>query len=169
MQFVQHVENENDEESNASSVSETILKIEGSNKKLYTHITFDIHGSRRKIKCQLDRGATCNVIGFKGLYVLSLKTIKQILNWRKSKLKCFGGHIIHPTGQAFLKCRMTKRIYKLVFEVVAHSHRTLLSSSICQTFGLIKLQQHYGTTKRDKGKIEGKFSLEVDSKIKPVN
>ena len=58
--------------------------------------------NRRKLKLQLDTGATCNVI--------PLKTLSEIegnnINFMKSKaiLKFYGGHTINSKGKIFLKC-----------------------------------------------------------------
>ncbi|KAK9681306.1 hypothetical protein QE152_g38407 [Popillia japonica] len=64
---------------------------------LSMNLTFEVDGLYKDITCQLDTGATCNVMGIENYRKIT--TIDKI---RKSniQLKCFGGTVIIPSGEA---------------------------------------------------------------------
>ncbi|KAK9695538.1 hypothetical protein QE152_g32506 [Popillia japonica] len=80
---------------------EYIYTISHKSSNLSMNLTFEVDGLYKDVTCQLDTGATCNVMGIENYRKIT--TIDKI---RKSniQLKCFGGTVIIPSGEAVLNC-----------------------------------------------------------------
>jgi hypothetical protein len=74
----------------------------------------------------MDTGATCNVVGYSNFCDI-VGDSKPLLNDTQTAIKCYGGKLIQPMGQTVIDC--IYMIYKLVFQVVQHSHPPLLSAT----------------------------------------
>ena len=87
------------------------------------------------LACQLDTGATCNVIGLD-----DLSAITQLgdppMNNSSVKLKLFGGTTLKPVGECDLHVRHNG---KKKFQVIKHKCKPLLSAEICEKLQLILL------------------------------
>uniref|UniRef100_A0A5S6Q8Y2 Reverse transcriptase domain-containing protein n=1 Tax=Trichuris muris TaxID=70415 RepID=A0A5S6Q8Y2_TRIMR len=144
----------------------------------------------RKLRVQLDTGATCNVI--------SLNDYKRISDRQdiklaptKCQLKCYNGSIIVPKGSAAMRCSYGNKEAKLNFQVVDLDQPPLLSGHACQRLGLltvhaqlcsIRTEPRIKTCPMDKkqlltefqdvftglGLMQGDYHIEVDPSITPV-
>lgn len=133
-----------------------------------------------KKKCQLDTGATCNIIGKKDLSeIIENPTIKST----NTILKTLDGTHIKPVGTVQLILENKNKKHSLLFYVVETEHCPLLSAKTCQSMELIKickivnenvcnkdahaLINKYQDVFEGLGKIEGKVCLEIDENIAP--
>ena len=89
------------------------------------------------VSCQLDTGATCNV-----LCLDDLSAITQLgdLPIQKSsvKLRLFGGSTSKPIGKCDLQLKYHNTRQTLKFQVVQDKCRPLLSAETCEKLQLIK-------------------------------
>ena len=90
------------------------------------------------LACQLDTGATCNVIGLD-----DLSAITQLgdppMNNSSVKLKLFGGTTLKPVGECDLHVRHNGKQQVLKFQVIKHKCKPLLSAETCEKLQLILL------------------------------
>lgn len=107
-------------------------------RSLNTVLTFDVNGIHKDVICQLDTGASCNVMGME-----NYKKIGSVDEIQESnvQLRCFGGNVIIPSGQAVLNCIHNGKMYKLVFQIVEGYHDPLLSANACRKLQLIEICQ----------------------------
>lgn len=91
------------------------------------------------MKCQLDIGATVNVIGYK-----NLKDIFEDSVVRKSEvtIKAFGNFKIKPIGEIIVEVSVNDRKHLLLFQVMKFEHLPMLSNNIkCQR--LMRYSRNY--------------------------
>ena len=90
------------------------------------------------LACQLDTGATCNVIGLD-----DLSAITQLgdppMNNSSVKLKLFGGTTLKPVGECDLHVRHNGKQQVLKLQVLKHKCKPLLSAETCEKLQLILL------------------------------
>ena len=90
------------------------------------------------LACQLDTGATCNVIGLD-----DLSAITQLgdppMNNSSVKLKLFGSTTLKPVGECDLHVRHNGKQQVLKFQVLKHKCKPLLSAETCEKLQLILL------------------------------
>ena len=88
------------------------------------------------LACQLDTGATCNVIGLD-----DLSAITQLgdppMNNSSVKLKLFGGTALKPVSECDLHVRHNGKQQILKFQVIKHKCKLLLSAETCEKLQLI--------------------------------
>ena len=82
------------------------------------------------LACQLDTGATCNVIGLDDLSAIT-HLGDPPMNNSSVKLKLFGGTTLKPVGEYDFHVR--------VFQVIKHKCKPLLSADTCEMLQLILL------------------------------
>jgi hypothetical protein len=153
-----------------------------SSKVIESDLIFLVAGKTKQVKCQMDTGATCNVVGFDN-YCQIVENNEPVLSHSSITIKCFGGSTVNPIGEAIINCRRNNKIFRLVFQVVEHTHQPLLSANACKRLGLIKIcntiseVQHksavdivaaYSDVFDGLGKFSKPVSLEVDEHVKPV-
>ena len=136
-----------DDETSADS-DDSLLKIEelasvnAKGKQLFTDLEFmdDQNSYTTKLNCQLDTGATCNVISFRDLSVIK-QTGSPQMETSKAKLRLFDGSVMQPLGKACLTVKESQSIttHQLHFQVVDSTSKPLLSAETCETLGLIKI------------------------------
>lgn len=91
--------------------------------------------NKRKQACQLDMGATCNVMS---------RTIKEKLDPESplqpstTRLKLYSGATMLSLGQFHTECIVKGTEHKLVFEVVEADQEPLLLGDTCERLGLMK-------------------------------
>ncbi|RXN31866.1 Retrovirus-related Pol poly from transposon [Labeo rohita] len=91
--------------------------------------------NKQKQACQLDTGATCNVIS---------RIIKEKLDYEcplqpsATKLKLYSGATMPSLGRFHTECTVKGTKHKLIFEVVEANQEPLLSGDTCQRLGLMK-------------------------------
>ena len=88
--------------------------------------------------CQLDTGATCNVISLDDLSAIT-QLVEPPLNESSVKLKLFGGSTMKPIGECSLQIKHNGTKQNLHFQVVKDKCKPLLSAETCEKLQLIKL------------------------------
>ncbi|XP_015755742.1 PREDICTED: uncharacterized protein LOC107335261 [Acropora digitifera] len=91
-----------------------------------------------ELTCQLDTGATCNVISLRDLAVIT-QTGDPPLKSSKVKLRLFDGSLMKPRGVATLKTHRNGSTAQLNFQVVETKNKPLLSAETCERLGLLKV------------------------------
>jgi hypothetical protein len=117
------------------------LTIGNNNKRqLERGLNFVIDGNRTtKIgKCQLDTGATCNVIGLNNLCEL-MEQNNPAIQPTSVKIWGFGDGITVPLVKAKVECWRNNRHYDIIFQVVDCDHIPLLSWEKFEELNLIKV------------------------------
>ena len=142
---------ESDKESVEESDEKPIFRIEdmssvkAQGKQLYARLNFLSNSDRSgmQLECQLDTGATCNVMSYDDLSRIK-QTGNPPLQSSKVKLRLFDGSLRKPIGATSLTvenhnnpARLTTE--DLVFQVIETNNKPLLSAEACQKLGLIQL------------------------------
>lgn len=86
-------------------------------------------------QCQIDSGATCDVMSYKDKMKLAPDTSLQPSNTR---LKLYSGDLLSSMGIFKTECMINGQIHQLAFEVVKTDQKPLLSGSTSERLGLIK-------------------------------
>ena len=140
-----HVAEEAEAEEYGYESEESLLKIEeitaikGSGKQLTASITFLIEEMyKEQLVCQLDTGATCNVISHRNLVQL-LQNGEPPLLKSNAQLKLFDGTLMQPVGEIMLTAERKGKRLDLIFQVVESSNKPLLSAETCEQLGLLKV------------------------------
>ena len=90
------------------------------------------------MECQLDTGATYNVLTHRDLSIIS-QNGNPALQTSKVILRLFNGSVMKPLGEAKLKVLKEDKQYELKFQVVEGDSKPLLSAETCETLGLLKV------------------------------
>ena len=122
---------------NSDDSDDSIFKIEelstikGKGKPLLVNLEFTdaTNSYKTSLDCQLDTGATCNVISHKDLAIIN-QTGNPKVNTSKSKLRLFDGTIMKPLGEVQLDVSKGRKQYSLKFQVVEGNARPLLSADV---------------------------------------
>lgn len=151
-------------------------------KKLFSTLVFEVNKSKEHVKCELDTGATTNVIGMENLCSI-MKTSNIRLKATKVRLRAFGGKMITPLGRFVMNCLCLGKVNKLVFQVVDFHQPPLLSKNTCMHLKLITvnnvlqldavktketLLDKFSDVFKGDGKLPGKISLTCDGNVRPV-
>ena len=137
------VADEQDSDSDFSVLQvETVSTLAGNGKQVLTRLTFCIEdASRSKYKssmvCQLDTGASCNVISHRDLTVL-LQNGSPPLHQSSVKLKMYDGSVMKPLGETCLTAERRGKYHSLKFQVVNTPNKPLLSAESCEMMGLLQ-------------------------------
>ena len=91
-----------------------------------------------KLKCQLDTGATCNVLSYRDLLIIKQDCHPHIKS-SKTKLKLFDGSLMKPLGEVDLQVIHGRQPHVLKFQVVSGTNKPLLSAETYPKLGLLKL------------------------------
>lgn len=146
----------------------------------------------RSFKCQMDSGSTCNLISHRDYLKLTQKEKRSSLKPSRSKLRFYDGTILKPVGQCVITASYQGEGYQLLFQVVNSKQHPLLSAETCRLMGLITLNtqdrvvntvnedpvpspltrsyitRHYADVFDGLGCLPGKYHLEVDPAVNPV-
>ena len=109
--------------------------------QFYTSLEFcDPDASyKTKLDCQLDIGATCNVLTHRDLSVICQTAHPAIKN-AKVKLRLFNGNVMKPLGEVTLIVnREGQGPHFLQFQVVEGNSKPLLSVKTCENLGLLQI------------------------------
>ena len=118
---------------------EEITAIKGSGKQLTARITFLIEEMYKEhLVCQLDTGATCNVISHRNLVQL-LQNGDPPLIKSNAQLKLFDGTLMQPVGEIMLTAERKGKRLDLKFQVVESCNKPLLSAEACEQLRLLKV------------------------------
>lgn len=88
-----------------------------------------------KQRCQLDSGATCDVMSLKDKMRIAPR---EKLMPSSTKLKLYSGQLMTSLGLFVTECVVRDHKYTLEFEIVNTSQQPLLSGSTCERLGLMQ-------------------------------
>ena len=148
--------------------------------QFYVPLCFTHAEGNTTVECQLDTGATCNVMSLKDIARI-LHDDKPSLQTETTQLKCYDNSLISTVGQCTLPCVYNQKTYHLTFKVIKGNHRPLLSGTACIELGLItvhdvcnvtfasnKLIEQYHDVFEGLGCIGEDYHIEIDETIQPV-
>ncbi|UYV64550.1 K02A2.6-like [Cordylochernes scorpioides] len=183
MRTVQSLEsqNSNDEQEDCYSL-EYVSEI--SARKLMTKLELELNGYKESIICQIDTGATVNVLNFTDLCKI-MQDGNPSLKPSYIKLRCYGGEILKPRGQIKINCSHQSKQHPIVFQVIDHWEKPILSAETCQKLNLIEIKadlckiestwtkqnnllDKYKDIFEGIGCLQGEYKLETDPTIKPI-
>ena len=95
-----------------------------------------------KLKCQLDIGATCNVLSYRDLLIIK-QDGNPHMESSKTKLKLFDGSLMKPLREVDLQVIHGRQPHVLKFQVVSGTNKPLLSAETCKKLGLLKLESQF--------------------------
>ena len=119
---------------------EEVSSVNCSGKQLFAKLKFSNETQQyvTELECQLDTGATCNVMSYRDLVAIN-QTSKPRLKKSKVKLRLFDGSIMKPLGMARVKVHRNGTTDELKFQIVDKTSKPLLSAETCETLGLMKV------------------------------
>jgi len=131
---------EESEDSDDSILSiEEITAVKGGGKRLTAKLTFYLPGDvKDQFECQLDTGATCNVISHKDLMIL-LQEGDPPVKPSSVRLRLFDGTIVKPVGETTLMIERKGKHWPIKFQVVEVNNSPLISAETCKKLDLIKV------------------------------
>ena len=88
------------------------------------------------VQCQLDTGATCNVMPFDKLCEIK-QSGKPGMQPTTSKLRLYDGSMVQALGECDLQCKYKGNQHLLNFKIISGSQQPLLSGETCTGMGLI--------------------------------
>lgn len=146
--------------------------------QFFVPLSFIHELGKTTVDCQLDTGATCNVISFKDVCTIQ-HTENPTLQPETSQLKCYDNSIINTLGKCTLECKYHSKTYQLSFTVINGNQKPLLSGTTCTELGLItvhavcnvsstKLIELYDDVFRGLGCLGEEYHINVDKSITPV-
>ena len=135
-----------------------------------------------EIQCQLDTGATCNV-----MTLTDLCNIKQCgnpqMNSSTARLRLYDGTIIPVLGEVDLRCKVNERQETITFKVISGKQKPLLSGHVCLKLGLISINNvcavdavgsensllvQYKDVFEGLGCLQGDYHIDIDNSVPPV-
>ena len=134
------------------------------------------------VECQLDTGATCNVMNKDDFLRVTGKCDLRGLPRSSARLRLYDGSVIKPLGEYTFEVQKVPGLH-LNFQIVNSYQKPLLSASTCQTLGLITINsvsEVMSQTKADPimdkysdvfcgiGCFDGEYHMIMDPNVKPV-
>lgn len=110
--------------------TECVSSINTKGLKWFVHLRLN----NKRQACQLDTGATCNVMSSKIKEKLSPGTVLQPSTTR---LKLYSGETMQSQGRFHIDCVIRGEKHSLIFEIVETQQEPLLSGATCQRLGLM--------------------------------
>ena len=136
--FLQESQDSSDSEKSVPKV-EDVSSVESCGNRWLAMFSFYCeHKLKTKLKCQLDTGATCNVLSYRDLSIIKQDGNHQMES-SKTKLKFFYGSLMKPLGEVNLQVTHSEQAQVLKFQVVSGTNKRLLFAETCQKLGLLKL------------------------------
>ena len=120
-----------------------MTSVEGQGKQVIAYLVFlsNTSHSKTEVKCQLDTGATCNVMSYDDLSRIVQDGNPQLQS-SNVKLRLFDGSLMIPKGTASLEVENNnnqRQITEMLqFQVVKGNNKPLLSADTCEKLGLIQ-------------------------------
>uniref|UniRef100_A0A8B9JE72 ribonuclease H n=1 Tax=Astyanax mexicanus TaxID=7994 RepID=A0A8B9JE72_ASTMX len=111
--------------------TEHIGSMRAKGKKWYVKL----HIQGKLQQCQLDTGATCDVMSLNNKMSLAPKTP---LLPSSTKLKLYSGQLMPSLGLFSTSCSINDKTHNLEFEIVKTDQPPLLSGSTCERLGLVQ-------------------------------
>ncbi|XP_054259874.1 uncharacterized protein K02A2.6-like [Macrosteles quadrilineatus] len=157
------------------------VKEEIPKKRLFIDLPLCMKDSEPFIKCQLDSGSSCNVIGYE-----TLKKLVGIPRLKESstRLTFYGGESQFSLGKVQLIVKWKNKKHKLIFEVIETPHNPLLGAQDCINLGLIlfdelvyqiqsckvseKMLSSFPDIGNGLGCFEGHCEFKLDTSVRPI-
>ena len=95
-------------------IEEEIANVEAKKKRWVAPILMSSKSSKRIVECQIDSGASCNVVSHSLVYKL-LQDENPKLQESKSKLQMYDGSVMIPYGINYIKCEVNQAKINLQF------------------------------------------------------
>jgi hypothetical protein len=179
---VNYVEEEDEDEEIYTLQEESLYKV-GKGKQWFTMLHVQTKDNQKStLRCQIDPGATCNVISKKELG----KHFKNLtLDQSKSRISVYGGGKITPIGEVIMMAEGKK----VKFLVTETADNTLIGARASEALGLVTrnpekvevlmarheevdtreaLLGEYKEVFKGLGKLEGPYHIEVDKSVRPT-
>ena len=117
---------------------DVVSAIASKGKQVLAKLTFCIQDKyKTSMECQLDTGASCNVISHRDLSIL-LQNGSPPLNHSSVKLRLFDGSIMRTLGELHLTAEHEGKCHTLKFQVVDCTNKPLLSAEASERMGPLK-------------------------------
>ena len=151
-------------------------------KKIEIPLTLSHNGEQRNIVCQIDTGATCNVLSEIDLKAINSKCEYEtkhtyVTMYNDDKVKCL--------GEVKLKIMHNNRCYSEMFTVLQTTQKPIISCNLAMVMGLIQVSDknvksvHKVTNSHDLfdefydvfeglGCLPGEYNIDVDPEVTPV-
>ena len=154
-------------------------------KRYFASLYFwDKDGGESQIQCQLDTGATCNVMSFNTLCEIK-QSGSPAMQPTSTKLKLYNGSFVPALGECDLNCIYNGESPKLNFKIIKGDQKPLLSGETCTSMGLITVHiansintssitapsdifKEYKDVFEGLGCLPGEYHLEIDPDAQPV-
>jgi hypothetical protein len=165
------------------------VSLEENRKKIFVDLQIqDEDGvGETNVSCQIDTGAYSNIMSYRQLCDID-QTECPKLEKSRTQLRLYNGSLMPVKGERELTCRVNDQQWQLRFKIVEAEQRPLLSSETSFQMGLLKLgetlnqaqeQKHdiqkpediieqYKEVFEGSGRLPGKYHIEVDDTVKPV-
>ena len=154
----------------------------GNHKKFFVPLRFKDGTGEAVIECQLDTGATCNVMSFRDLCAIKQHGNPKMKS-SSAKLKFYDNNFITAKGECHLLCEYQDKCQWLHFKIIEGTQNPLLSRETCSNMGLITvnlvnqvtvdqktdgLVREYNDVFDGLGCLEGQYHIDVDTAVTPV-
>lgn len=185
---VHQVQEDSEEEETESDESLYMMEQNGKGKEqLLINILVKEANGEKKLCCQVDTGATCNVIAYREVQRITGEKNPDLEN-SKVKIQLYGGTIMRTVGKIRWLCKFKETMLELCFQVVDLGERTqrpLLSLRSSEQLGLINTQlcnftsgekqlteesikQDFKDVFQGLGSLPGVYKVEMNEQIRPV-
>ena len=169
------------------------VKTRGKQLTVDLNLSKDKSGDAKSTTCQLDTGATCNVISLKDYCkITGLET--PMLQKTDVRLNLYDGSWMKPLGYCTVYTKLRGKYYKLGFQVVTTkvAQKPLLSANTCQKLNLLtvntedaneavhmtkevvggltkeQILEDYSDVFTGLGQFPGEHHIEIDPTVRPV-
>ena len=102
----------------------------------FVPLTFTHNGRSTIVRCQLDTGATCNVMSYSDLCAVHQSSTPSMQS-TTTRLRFYNNDTVCAMGECTLCCRYKKFNYDIHFKIIPGTQNPLLSGTTCQALGLI--------------------------------
>ena len=158
-------------------------------KQWFVDVKMKLEHHKNTLKCQIDTGASCNIMSRKELHRLT-NGKDPLLKPTKTKLKQYDGATISPLGTCQISCKVGESREILEFLIVDMDKRataTLLSASASVKLRIITvnmvnkvveipdktltkeyIMEQYSDVFEGLGCLPGSYSIELDKTVHPV-
>ena len=109
-----------------------------SERTIFCKVDFAHRGTTVSLDCQLDTGATCNVISRWDVCTIQLNS-NPVLTSANIKLKLYDGTLVTTLGEYKAQCSYGGSTYSLDFKVIWGNQQPLLSGRTCQALGMLTI------------------------------
>ncbi|CAB4003537.1 Hypothetical predicted protein [Paramuricea clavata] len=178
-----NVESSDNENSFYVEIVDAIRHVE--RRRYFVSLSFwDKDGGESQIQCQLDTGATCNVMSFNTLCEIK-QSGSPAMQPTCIKIKLYNGSFVPSLGECELNCIYNGESHKLNFNIIKGDQKPLLSGETCTSMGLITVHiansintspitapsdifMEYKDVFEGLGCLPGEYHLEIDPDAQPV-